>query len=494
MKKKNRKEKISVKILVRIMVILLIIILSLISFIGIYQKQKKNVNNIVTDYNFGMELFGSRNVNIEANTGTETKYYDADGKETTTTSGDGITSQEVLVNDESVLTTENYKKVKEILEKRLKYMKVTDYSIRLNNETGVINLEIPENSDADYIAQYMITTGLFKISDADTEECLLDNLDVKEATVGTTTSSTSSGTVVYLNIQFDKEGTEKLKNISNTYIQSTDADENSTTKKITMTLDDETIISTYFSEEISDGVIQLSIGTATDTDTLNSYSKQANNVAVFLNTESLPITYKMTVNRLVYSEITSNEIMIAVITLIIVAVAMIAYLIVKYRKQGIFALIMFIGFIAANVLIIRVPANIKITISGIIALIISSIIEYMIIIMLIEAVRRKKENKQAIQEEITKIIKCYIPVMIIAIVFAMFTKEEIGSFGTILFWGVLLMIIYNLLVSKVMILDIQYKEKIKKDKKNEKKEELKEKKNVVKEKKNNKLDKKKGTK
>ena len=109
----------------------------------------------------------------------------------------------------------------------------------------------------------MITKGDFKVLDEDTNEVLLTNADVKEAIVqyGTTTS----GTTVYLSIQLNDEGTEKLKNISNTYVETTDENGNTTTKKIKMTLDDETIISTYFQEEVDNGLIQLSVGTATNT-------------------------------------------------------------------------------------------------------------------------------------------------------------------------------------------------------------------------------------
>lgn len=52
-------------------------------------------------------------------------------------------------------------------------MKVEDYLLRFDESTGDISLEVSENSNTDYIAQYTITKGEFKIVDNDTSEVLL---------------------------------------------------------------------------------------------------------------------------------------------------------------------------------------------------------------------------------------------------------------------------------------------------------------------------------
>ena len=102
---------------------------------------------------------------------------------------------------------------------------------------------------------------------------------------------------------------EQLNEISKTYVSSKDADGNDTSKKIDMKLDDETILSSYFEEEITDGIIQLSIGTATDSTTLKTYLQQASNIAIFLNTESLPLKYTMEINRFVFSNTELSDIL-----------------------------------------------------------------------------------------------------------------------------------------------------------------------------------------
>ena len=301
MKKAKQNNK-TLKLLGKISVVVIILLLSLISFAGIYVKDKNAMKNVIPEYKLGTDLYGARNILVKVDDSTTTKKYDSNGNLVENSSdkdenNENITEVEEKVNPDELRTAENYETVKNIIEARLKYMNVEDYLLRFDESTGNISLEVPENSSTDYIAQYTITKGEFKIVDNDTSEVLLSNADLKEAKVQYSTST--SGTTVYLTIEFNKDAVEKLKNISNTYISSTDAEGKTTTKKIKMTLDDSTIISTYFQEEISTGIIQLSMGTSTNTSEIQSNIQSASNMAVLLNTDPMPLTYTMETNRFV---------------------------------------------------------------------------------------------------------------------------------------------------------------------------------------------------
>lgn len=445
--KKAKHEKISLKLIGKILTVIIIILLSLISFVGIYVQDKNAMKNIVPEYELGMDLYGSRNIVIKVDNSTETKTYDAEGNLVTDTENtENTTEVEEPVNAPEVLTSENYQNVKDILMQRLEYMNVSNYFIRLDEDTGDINIEIPENSVTDYIAQYTITKGEFAIIDSETAEVLVTNQDLKETTVQY--GATTSGTTVYLNIQFNDEGTEKLKNISNTYIKSEDAEGNDTTKKVKLTLDGESIIETYFEEEIPNGLIQLSIGTSTDTAQLQTYLQQASNIAIFLNTEAMPITYTMEVNRFVYSDITKDTIETIITILVIVAALMAIYMVIRFRKNGIMGVITNIGFVAILLLALRL-GNVILTLNGIFAIIVAAVIEYLITMMIL------KEYNKNVDEEIInmnlkallkKITISIIPLVIMAITFALMTWEEIFSIGMVLFWAILIIIIYNLII------------------------------------------------
>ena len=380
MKTEKTKNKLSINLLGKILIVLVIILVSLLSFTGIYVKDKNTYKNFIPDYKFGVDLYGYRNIVVKVNDSTETKNYDEEGnliKETTDENKSKIAKTiEEPVNSEESLTIDNYQAVEDTIIKRLNYLKVEGYQIKCDENTGRIYIEVPEDDNTDYIAQYCVTKGEFKILDNDTDEVLLSNADLKETKIQY--SATSSGTTVFLTIEFNKDAVEKLKNISNTYVSSKDADGNDTTKKIKMTIDDETVVSTYFEEEIDNGIIQLSIGTSSDSSTLQTYFRQASNIAVLLNTNPMPLTYEIEINRFVHSDITMQTIkMIAIISAIVFAL-MLVYMIIKYKKNGLMGAILNIGFVALLLLAIRY-GNVTISNLGILAIALSTIIEYITI-------------------------------------------------------------------------------------------------------------------
>lgn len=449
MKTEKIKNKLSINLLGKILIVLVIILVSLLSFTGIYVKDKNTYKNFIPDYKFGVDLYGYRNIVVKVDDSTETKNYDEEGnliKETTDENKSKIAKTiEEPVNSEESLTIDNYQAVEDTIIKRLNYLKVEGYQIKCDENTGRIYIEVPEDDNTDYIAQYCVTKGEFKILDNDTDEVLLSNADLKETKIQY--SATSSGTTVFLTIEFNKDAAEKLKDISNTYVSSKDADGNDTTKKIKMTIDDETVVSTYFEEEIDNGIIQLSIGTSSDSSTLQTYFRQASNIAVLLNTNPMPLTYEIEINRFVHSDITMQTIkMIAIISAIVFAL-MLVYMIIKYKKNGLMGAILNIGFVALLLLAIRY-GNVTISNLGILAIALSTIIEY-ITIMKILNIYSKKDNDK-ILKELKTFAKNYaiaiIPLIVLAVTFALIKWQELNSMGMVFFWGTLIMIIYNAIV------------------------------------------------
>lgn len=457
MKKAKQNNK-TLKLLGKISVVVIILLLSLISFAGIYVKDKNAMKNVIPEYKLGTDLYGARNILVKVDDSTTTKKYDSNGNLVENSSdkdenNENITEVEEKVNPDELRTAENYETVKNIIEARLKYMNVEDYLLRFDESTGNISLEVPENSSTDYIAQYTITKGEFKIVDNDTSEELLSNADLKEAKVQYSTST--SGTTVYLTIEFNKDAVEKLKNISNTYISSTDAEGKTTTKKIKMTLDDSTIISTYFQEEISTGIIQLSMGTSTNTSEIQSNIQSASNMAVLLNTDPMPLTYTMETNRFVYSDITAETLKIVIVGLCIVALIMAICMVIKFKKNGLMGVIADIGFTAVLLLAIRY-GNVEISLAGIFAIAIAVIVEYIVTGLILNEYSKKCEKEiliKNIKHLMGRIAICLVPFVVMAVTFALISWEEIASIGMILFWAIIIMIIYNTLMLVLKIFE-----------------------------------------
>ena len=457
MKKAKQNNK-TLKLLGKISVVVIILLLSLISFAGIYVKDKNAMKNVIPEYKLGTDLYGARNILVKVDDSTTTKKYDSNGNLVENSSdkdenNENITEVEEKVNPDELRTAENYETVKNIIEARLKYMNVEDYLLRFDESTGNISLEVPENSSTDYIAQYTITKGEFKIVDNDTSEVLLSNADLYEAKVQYSTST--SGTTVYLTIEFNKDAVEKLKNISNTYISSTDAEGKTTTKKIKMTLDDSTIISTYFQEEISTGIIQLSMGTSTNTSEIQSNIQSASNMAVLLNTDPMPLTYTMETNRFVYSDITAETLKIVIVGLCIVALIMAICMVIKFKKNGLMGVIADIGFTAVLLLAIRY-GNVEISLAGIFAIAIAVIVEYIVTGLILNEYSKKCEKEiliKNIKHLMGRIAICLVPFVVMAVTFALISWEEIASIGMILFWAIIIMIIYNTLMLVLKIFE-----------------------------------------
>lgn len=418
MKTKKKQNKISLKLLGRILTIIIITLLALASFIGVFKLEQNAMKNTILEYELGMDLYGARHIVAKVDD----------------------------TNTEDMLNYDNYTKSKEIIEKRLKFLEVSNYLVRLDEATGEINIEIPEDATTDYFAEYTGMQGKFTVTDEETSEVLLDNNSLKKASIQYGTNSV--GTTVYLVMEFNKEGSSKLQEISKTYIKTTDSEGNDTTKKVTMSIDDQTIMSTYFGEEMTDGIMQIPLGTTTDATEMQNYLRQASNISIFLNTEPLPIKYKVDINRFEYSNITADTLRIVEIVLASIFIIMLAYMIIKYRSNGILGAIVNVGFLALLLLAIRY-GKVLLTLTGIAGIAVATIIEYIITTLIIKQYN-KNNDETIISKNVEDVIKksaiAIAPIFIMAVIFALIKWEQIASIGMVLFWAILIMIIYNAII------------------------------------------------
>ncbi|MBO5479350.1 MAG: hypothetical protein J6A04_06675 [Clostridia bacterium] len=441
--------------LVKLLTILIIISICFISFAGIWIKKQGQMKNVLPDYILGMNISGTRTAKFNVSDETEEIIYDAEGNVTTEGTNEdgslkeGYTKEDKKVNSEEVLTQNNYETVKKVMEKRLENIGVSEYVIRLNNQNGEIILELPENSNTDEIISNLTYLGKFEIKDSQTDEVLINNNDVKQASA--VYGSTNSGTAVYLSIEFNKEGKEKLENITKTYISSTDEDGNKTTKNISIELDEETMLETYFSETISNGILQLTIGSAsTSNEEIASYIKQANQVAGLIDGGVMPIHYELEQNN--YMSAPAFEMIEKVVLGIIFAVVLIGFIywIIRYKANGIFATISYIGWLAITLLVIRY-ANVSISLETILAIITLLICNYLILQYTLKQFTKKGESKNGIINKTYKrYASIFAPIAILSVVFTFINWLSISSIGMVLFWGMTILTVYDYIVMKIL--------------------------------------------
>ena len=445
------------KALKRTLIILVIILLALISFGGIFIQKTKFVENILPEFKLGAELSGTRNIGLVVSTATDTIIYDKDGN-VVEKEGEETTKQEVPVNPTETLTEENYRLAKEVIEKRLNSIKAVDanlnvkkavdyYEIKQNEQNGNIVVKIPENSDTDMVLQYMAIKGTFNVVD-EQNNVLMNNSDIKKAQV--VYNSTDSGISVYLTIQFNKEGTQKLKDISNTFIKTTDEEGKETTKKISIKIDNTTVLSTYFSEEISTGMIQLTFGTASSkSEDLRNYVQEANNLATLLNTGNLPIAYTVDENRYILPDISNETFFVPAIIVLSIMVIAVLFLIIKYRVKGILGALSFTGYIASLLIIIRLT-NVVVSIDGMVGILISIALNYVFIVYLLNG-KKKEEQEFTYKQGFINFLFVLIPIAVTTIIFSFISWIPIYSFGMTMFWGIVLIMLYNVILTKPLL-------------------------------------------
>ena len=482
--------------------ILAIFVICLVSFVGIYTKNTNKMENKVKNYELSKDLKGYRELVFKVSDATE--VLDSSGKVVgntdnytdSTIESNSYKKSENKINDDADLTEENYEKAKTIIEKRLKSLKVQDYNLSLNKENGDIYLQIPENSETDHTVSNILQVANFEIKDSeDTSNVLVTNEDLKK--VSAMYNTTTSGTTVYLQIEFNKNGKNILKNLStgeyktdenltnttNSTDNTTSEDENNTStseentssdenkentntdsenntsseenkaqKKIILSIDSNDMITTSFDDPIEDGIIDLSMNKATtDKDSISDTLQSASTIAAVVNSGKMPLTYKVSENNYVNTDITSNDLQKAIYIVIAIVAVTLILLIVKYKAKGIIASIAYIGFVGLELLLVRYT-NVTISLESIVAGIITLAINYMITYRLLKTHETDAELKAKVYaNEFKSIIIKSIPIFIIAVVFVFIQWTKVSTFGMTLFWGLILSIIYNYVVTRDMI-------------------------------------------
>ena len=483
MENKQKKEKIQnvkeekrERIIKIITACLITILISMIGFVGIYTQKQNQMKNQIKDYDLSMDLKGARILSIKPKEDKETIIKDTEGNKITEELTDeqitekGYTKEEVNKNAEK-LTKENFEKTKTIIQKRLKNMGIENYIIRLNEETGEIFIELEENTETDTIVSNIGATGKFEIQDSETKEVLLDNSDIKLVDVRYNTAET--GTDVYLNIQFDKEGKNKLTEITENYKTINTTSENTTTKntttentttenttsesetteaqkKVVIKIDDEEVTTTSFDNIIRTGSLQLTVGkSSTSRSKINENAKKANNIASTLSFGNLPVDYEVSQNEYILSNITTKKIQQLITIIAIIAVIGLIALMLRYKLTGVLSSIAFIGFTALYLLLVRY-ANVIITLEGIFGIAVILVINYILTNKIANSNEKEKTAKE-VKKEYGKSWLKIIPICIISIVFSFARWTPIASLGMVMLWGLALSAVYQLFITIPLI-------------------------------------------
>ena len=218
-------------------------------------------------------------------------------------------------------------------------------------------------------------------------------------------------------------------------------------KELSVYINGSNVTTTSFESPIEDGIIPLTIGkTSTDDDQISENLKSASTIAATINSGELPVVYKVTSNQYLKKDISTNTIRNIKITVAIIIVLLLIFMIIKNNAKGILGAISYLGFIALYLLLIRYT-NVEISLSGIIAIALIGILDYILSMKLLPIDKKDKQYKNEYIKFITKII----PIFVISIVFIFMKWIEVSSFGMLTFWGIVLIIIYTIIVTRNLV-------------------------------------------
>ena len=469
--------------------ILTIIIICLVGFVGIYLpwKQPIEMNNLVKEYNLSKDLKGYREIILKVSDAN--KVLDADKKvigDTDSYNDDTIKEQKYSKSDEKVnssevLNEQNYEKSKSIIEKRLSKFGVQDYNLSMDKQSGTIYIQIPEDTNTDRVVNNITQTGSVELKDSkDDTKVYLKSENLKEAKV--LYNQETTGTAVYMSLQFNKEGKEILKNISeNEYktlpekdtdksedanneenkeadntdeskkedsAESSSSEENKEEQKqVTLYISGSAVTTTSFDEPVETGNIDLRTAQpTTDSDALQNSITSAQTISALLNNGVLPIKYNVKENQYVKTDIKAETVKKVIIAVAVIVAILLVYMIKKHKTRGILATISYIGFVSLYTILLRV-FNVTIALEGIAGGIIILVLNYLVNMKLLEVNGDKKEYYKSYLDTIMKLI----PIFVISIIFVFIPVTTLASIGMTLFWGIVLMLAYNVTLTKNIV-------------------------------------------
>ena len=97
-----------------------------------------------------------------------------------------------------------------------------------------------------------------------------------------------------MTLNLNEEGTKELAELSKEYISSVDGRGTENIQYITVRLDEQELMTTFFGEEIPDGQLNVPMGEpATDETTYNEVYEQLLRLNDIINGEMLPLVYDL---------------------------------------------------------------------------------------------------------------------------------------------------------------------------------------------------------
>lgn len=443
-----------------VLAMLFVVLVSLVSFVGVYKGK-----NLLKEYSLGKDFSDKKVVTFSVKEDATTEEQNTENEEanseeqntengtneTNTTEQNTENSTEEQNNEkeeanseeqknENVQTNEQkeYKNSKNIIEKRLAAMNSEEYDIRLNERTGNLVIEVPSDMDASYLSE-IVSKGKAQILNQSTNETIIETNGFKNAS--TRIDSTSyAKPVVLLSIKFTNDAKKTFKNVNTKY---TDSEGKESEATFAFTLNGETLYSDTaesFANTAKNGSLELVLGQEDDEENLEADYQSALALVSIINSGEISTDYKLESVKIVSSNINIKTI---IIIAAIIGLIMLIYAIYKVKKKGILPVLSLIGLVATILLVLRYT-NVKITLFTILGLAVIVLSNYILIL-------KTLSNDKTFKQNFIEMLNILVPCLIVAVVFCCSPYLQLATMGMTIFWGIIVMFIYNAIITRILI-------------------------------------------
>lgn len=434
-----------------VLAMLVVVLVSLVSFVGVYKGK-----NLIKGYSLGKD-FSKRKIatySVVEQENTEAPATENENTEQSEESGEQPAEDNAQVaeenkNENKPLSEDdrvkNYNTAKNNIAKRLTAMQSEEFEIRLDESNGKLVIEVPESMDSTFISE-VVSKGKVEIKNTSTNEVVADGKVFKDASAALEEATYSSGMqqitkkVVVLNMKLTKEAKKKITEANTTYKDKDDVDAEAT---FGIYIDGSKLYddkASSFVDSAETGSFKLYMGQNDQGEELDKDYQSALAITAIIKCGEIPVEYNIDKMELVASSLNIKAI---VIVSVVIGVLMIIFALYKFKVKGLLSAVSLVGLVATILLVLRYT-NVKVTLFSILGITIVTLANYVVIL-------KTLNNKKSFKENFLSAINMLVPCIIVAIVFCCSPYIQLASFGMTLFWGLIVMCIYNLAIVRVFI-------------------------------------------
>lgn len=441
-----------IKTIKLILIILICILIMMVGYVGIFKKACNAYKNILPTYKFASDIKGATILEFEVDDSKQTIYYDKEGNKVdsstiTEENEKDYTKVEEPVNSTESLNNENYKKVIEIMKKRLEFLKADQYRLDLDNNSGKIILTFEDEYEDD-IKSFLPMEGKLQLVDTNSSDVILDYTDF--TAVETTYAAKDDGSYdIYLSLKLNNSGLEKYNkfdNYKNASVEKDD-DETDTTNKFKISFDGEELYELeYNSYTLAGKTLRITTSfNVTSNSTIQSKMNMNTVVSKLSTIGKLPVVYKLSAQEYVNSIVPQEAINKIIIGLAILCVISSIYFIIRYRVNGILSVITFITNIALFLIVIRLT-KIEVSLNGFAGMLGLIVLNAILVNNILKCIKEEdKSFSENIKSGYMKSIDALVISLILFMIFSFASMTTISSMGLVFFWGWTVTVFGNLL-------------------------------------------------